>query len=114
MTPLEILFHRISFEYDDHIQRLARRHRYPMPRAIRWRQMAANDPRGAVGAAKQLMLSPTAQSGFTELWLFGNTIGQDLIGKYSVEATMLEERFRILFEDDELIEAQRRIDAHRR
>ena len=54
--------------------------------------------------------SGATQTGFTDLWLFGDAIGQDLISKYSIEALMLEERFRPLFTNDERAEAQRRID----
>jgi hypothetical protein len=102
-------FEKTWREYEQVVYGLARRHRYPLPTATRLHQMV-----GAYGyaeTAKRLMQAPKAQTGFTDLWLFGQTIGIDLISKYSIEALMLEARFHSLFDDgDYLAEARRRLD----
>ena len=102
-------FEKTWQEYEQFVYSLARRRRYRLPPPTRLHQMVG--AHGYVDTAKRLMqASGATQTGFTDLWLFGDAIGQDLISKYSIEALMLEERFRPLFTNDERAEAQRRID----
>ena len=57
---------------------------------------------GGLVAAKQLLNSSEPSSGFTRLWDEGRL---DL----SVEAVVIQEPWRILFTDEELLEARRRL-----
>ena len=60
---------------------------------------------GGLEAAKRLINAPNAQSGLRELWQRG------LLG-VSLEALVLEERWKNLFIDDELQKARERLIAY--
>jgi hypothetical protein len=70
--------------------------------AARFRQMIATD--GGLLTAKKLLRGKDVSYGFSELYLAGRL---DL----TVEALVLQERWRPLFTADELSTAQKRLDA---
>ncbi len=69
--------------------------------AIRFLQMLFE--KGGLATAKHLLASGAPQEGFVRLWECGCL---DL----TVEALVLQERFRSLFTDEELNEAHRRLE----
>jgi len=58
---------------------------------------------GGVGAAKRLLAASNAQQGLNTLWELG---GLD----FSMEALVIQDKFRSLFTDVELAEARRRLE----
>ncbi|MEA3351328.1 MAG: hypothetical protein U9Q82_11950 [Chloroflexota bacterium] len=90
---LEIQLHHAMIGVAD----FANAHRF----GIRFRQMI--EQYGAVQAAKRLLSTREVQAGLMRLW--------DLraLGK-SMEALVIQDRFRPLFTQDEIEEAHRRLD----
>jgi len=61
------------------------------------------DEYGGVEAAKRLLAKKEYQEGFTRLWREGRL-------DISMEALVIQERFRPLFTEDEIAESHRRLD----
>ena len=95
MPRLEAEFHEAMLD----VYRVAAEHGY---HATRFKQLV--DERGGVGAAKWLLAGEDVQQGLAKLWELG-------LLDHSMEAFVLDERFRPLFTEPELREANRRLES---
>jgi hypothetical protein len=93
MGNLEEQFHHAMIGVAD----FANQHKF----GIRFRQMI--DEHGAVDAAKRLLATRDIQTGLMRLWEMKS------LGK-SMEALVIQERFRPLFSEAEIAEAHRRLE----
>jgi hypothetical protein len=93
LTELEKQFHHAMIGVAD----FANQHRF----GTRFRQMIHRH--GALDAAKRLLATRDTQTGLTKLWELKE------LGK-SMEALVVQERFRPLFSEGEIAEARRRLD----
>jgi|SRR3990172_845883 len=94
MPDLELDFQRGMMS----VYETARQHGYI---ASYFKQML--DRHGGVEAAKRLLAGEVIQSGLMRLW-------ELKLLNHSMEALVIQERFRSLFTDDEVAEARRRLD----
>jgi hypothetical protein len=93
IKPLEDQFYQAMQE----VAEFANQHNF----GIRFRQMIKE--LGAIGAAKRLLSTREIQAGLMRLWEL------KALNK-SMEALVIQERFRPLFTDAEIAEARRRLD----
>ncbi len=93
MTNLENQIHHAMIGVAD----FANQHKF----GIRFRQMI--DVHGAVDAAKRLLATHDIQAGLMRLWEMKSL-------SKSMEALVIQERFRSLFSEEEITEARRRLD----
>jgi hypothetical protein len=93
--PLEAEFHRAMWDVYD----VAAQHKYY---ATRFMQLLRN--RSGVEAARLLLAKEEVTPGLAELQKLG-------LLEHSVEATVLQERFRSLFTEAELQKARRRLES---
>ena len=93
MSDLENQFHHAMIGVADY----ANQHHF----GIRFRQMI--DEHGAVEAAKRLLATREIQAGLMRLWEMKSL-------SKSMEAFVIQERFRSLFTPEEIAEARRRLD----
>ncbi len=93
MTPLEKEFENAMLDIDE----VSSRHNYYPTYFIR----LVKDL-GGVGAAKHLLAKPGPQEGLFKLWEIGRL-------DISMEAIVLQDRFRSLFSEFEIHEARRRL-----
>ena len=93
MPTLEEQFHHAMIGVADY----ANQHQF----GIRFRQMI--DEHGAVDAAKRLLATQEIQTGLMRLWEL-KALDE------SMEAPVIQERFRQLFTEEEIVEARRRLE----
>jgi hypothetical protein len=96
LTPLERAFHDQVMKETDFVRR---EYNYP---ATHFRQMVANNPKGAVGVAHKLLATDKWHDGFTKMWEIGRL---DL----TIEARAVDDQYRELFTDEERARAGKKL-----